>query len=100
MRTGSGAVRLSARREGGSLYITVHETHAGAHRGALSGGAGIALETLREMLGKRYGEGATLTLDVHQGGSEARVCLPLELDNHRLTPEERAEPTHPSPTSS
>lgn len=98
--SGNGAVRLSARREGGSLYITVQENHAGAHRGALSGGAGIALETLHEMLGKRYGEGATLTLDVHQGGSEARVCLPLELDNQRLTPEERAEPPHSSPTSS
>jgi LytS/YehU family sensor histidine kinase len=97
---GVGSIRLSAKREGGTLRISVEESHAGALRGAVSDGAGIALETLREMLSKRYGEEASLSLDIGDGGSTARVCLPLELDNQRLTPEPSAPLTRESPSPS
>jgi LytS/YehU family sensor histidine kinase len=95
---GVGTIRLSARREGATLHLSVDETHTGALRGTVSDGAGIALETLRELLAKRYGEEAALTLDVREGGSTVRVRLPLELDNQRLTPAPSAPLTQESPT--
>ena len=83
---GVGNIQLRAWREGAQLMLGVYETHTGALRGTITDGAGIALGTLREMLDKRYGGEASLTLSVRDGGSDALVCLPLELDNQRLAP--------------
>lgn len=94
---GPGTVALRAHREGLTLCLSVHERHTGALRGTTTDGAGIALDTLREMLEKRYGEEASLTLSVNEGGSVAHVRLPLELDNQRLTPEPSASAAHTLP---
>lgn len=74
-----GTVRILARREDTTLVVEVRDESEGEHLGVLKdAGAGIALETLRERLAKRFGEGARLELLPNERGMTARVTLPWE----------------------
>ncbi|MCA9601094.1 MAG: histidine kinase [Polyangiales bacterium] len=82
--TGRGTVTIRARADVGELAIDVHNTSEGDElppldEGAGDEGSGIALETLRERLGLRFGEHAKLTLSVESHGATASVCVPLEI---------------------
>ncbi len=72
---GPGTVTISARREGDDLIIDVIDTSEGEHLGVVKGGSGIALETLRERLAKRFPSGTGLELLPVEGGMCARVTI-------------------------
>jgi LytS/YehU family sensor histidine kinase len=103
---GPGTVTVRARREGEALVLEVEDRSEGARVGGPGGGgpegggprvedprvegggperaggdgdrpgAGIALATLRERLGKQHGARAELELLVSSAGAVARVALP------------------------
>ena len=73
---GEGVVRVIARREGASLRLEVEDRCQGEHLGIVEAGTGIALQTLRERLAKRFGEAAAIELVPHDRGMCARVTVP------------------------
>ncbi|MAQ15963.1 MAG: hypothetical protein CMN30_14365 [Sandaracinus sp.] len=73
---GEGVVRVIARREDDTLRIEVEDHCQGEHVGVIEAGTGIALQTLRERLGKRFGDDASLELIPGADGMCARVTLP------------------------
>ena len=78
---GEGIVRVITRRDGGTLRVEVHDISQGEHLGTVEAGTGIALQTLRERLSKRFGAEATLELQPlppPQRGMCALVILPWE----------------------
>jgi LytS/YehU family sensor histidine kinase len=77
-RDGPGTVRLSARLDEGSLVIDVEDHASGNKLPPLESGSGIALDTLRRRLARRYGERASLGLSPTETGMRASVRLPLE----------------------
>lgn len=77
-RDGAGMVRLVAKRDDDALVIEVCDRGSGRPLGAVTGGSGIALDTLRERLGKRFEGEATLELAPSDGGMCARIRLPMD----------------------
>ncbi len=77
-RDGPGRVRLSATREEEILVIQIEDEASGAPMPPVETGAGIALDTLRRRLSRRYGEGASLSLTPTERGMRATVRLPAE----------------------
>ncbi len=75
-RSGPGRVRIAARRDGDVLRIDV-EDRAEGRPVPTEAGTGIALDTLRKRLARQFGEGASIALEPIEGGTRARVCLPL-----------------------
>jgi len=73
---GEGVVRVIARRDGGTLRLEVEDESQGEHVGIIEAGSGIALQTLRERLAKRFGGEASLELEPTELGMCARVTLP------------------------
>lgn len=72
---GPGTVTIGARREGDDLVVDVVDTSQGEHLGVVKGGSGIALQTLRERLARRFPSGAHLELMPVEGGMCARVTI-------------------------
>ncbi|MBX3275575.1 MAG: histidine kinase [Sandaracinaceae bacterium] len=79
-RDGAGRVTLRARLdvESGALVVEVEDEASGAAMPPSEQGAGIALDTLRQRLSRRYGEGASLSLSPTARGMRATVRLPTE----------------------
>jgi two-component sensor histidine kinase len=74
-----GHVAVSARREGGQLWVTI--TDNGLGLGAPSRrktGTGMALGNLRERLQAQYGDEASLTLTGAHPGTVATLRLPIQ----------------------
>jgi LytS/YehU family sensor histidine kinase len=77
-RDGPGRIALRARHDEGVLVIEVEDEASGRRLPPMDAGNGIALDTLRRRLSRRYGEGATLELTPIEGGMRATVRLPIE----------------------
>jgi LytS/YehU family sensor histidine kinase len=79
-RDGPGLVVIRARREGaaGTLTLEVEDQASGRPVPPVERGSGIALDTLRKRLARRYGEGASLALSPTEAGMRAAVKLPAE----------------------
>lgn len=77
-RDGPGRVTLRARAEQGSLVIEIEDEASGKRLPPLDTGSGIALDTLRRRLSRRYGERASLELSPTELGMRATVRLPIE----------------------
>lgn len=71
-----GVVRIEGAVDGEVLRVCVIDRSSGAEIGKLDEGAGIALDTLRERLHKRFPSGASLVLEPREGGMCARVEVP------------------------
>lgn len=71
-----GTVRVVAHRDGATLHIEVQDHNSGEMLGTVEAGSGIALQTLRERLDKRYGDKASLRLLPAADGMRAVVRLP------------------------
>jgi hypothetical protein len=69
------SIRITARRDGEKLRVSIHNTGS-----TLTGvpGLGIGLRNCRERLAVLYGERASLELVADAGGVEARLALPFE----------------------
>lgn len=77
-REKGGTVRLEARREGGSLRVTVSDDGPGFTPGAPPRGSGVGLSSVRERL-RLAGEGHTLDIDSSPGrGARITVILPID----------------------
>jgi LytS/YehU family sensor histidine kinase len=79
-RDGPGRVRLAARLDDAEsrLTIEVEDAATGRPLPPVESGSGIALDTLRRRLARRYGDGASLSLTPTDRGMRAVVRLPLE----------------------
>ncbi|AKF05445.1 sensor histidine kinase [Sandaracinus amylolyticus] len=77
-RSGAGTIRIGAHEDGDSLVIEVEDACEGDPVPANEKGSGIALATLRERLGRLFGDRAAIDLDVGAMGARASVKLPLE----------------------
>ncbi len=89
---GGGVVRVRARADGQTLVLEVEDESSGEHVGVLEGGTGIALNTLRERLHKRFGDAASLQLHPQPHGMCATIRIPLEEGGERIVGErERTE---------
>ena len=77
-RDGAGRVTLRARLEEDILVIEVEDEANGRPVPPLEAGSGIALDTLRRRLAKRYGEKASLGLSPTESGMRATVRVPIE----------------------
>ena len=76
-RDGPGRVTLRARHDEGELVIEVEDEASGRRLPPMDPGNGIALDTLRRRLSRRYGGGATLELKPTESGMRATVRLPI-----------------------
>ena len=76
-RDGPGRVTLRARHDEGELVIEVEDEASGRCLPPMDAGNGIALDTLRRRLSRRYGGGATLELKPTESGMRATVRLPI-----------------------
>lgn len=77
-RDGAGRVAVRAREEEGALVIEIEDEASGARLPPVETGSGIALDTLRRRLARRYGEKASLGLSPTERGMRATVRLPIE----------------------
>lgn len=77
-RDGAGRVKLSARLDGEALLIDVEDHAQGKPVPPVETGSGIALDTLRRRLSRRYGDRASLDLSTLESGTRATVRLPIE----------------------
>jgi LytS/YehU family sensor histidine kinase len=76
-----GTVRVSARVQGSSLVLEVHDDGRGLDapaRPGARGGAGLALCNIRQRLLARYGSSAGLDVRAATPGTLARITVPLE----------------------
>jgi signal transduction histidine kinase len=86
-REEGGEVRLSVRREGASLVVTVADDGPGFTPGAAPRGHGVGLESVRERL-RLAGTGHALDVRTAPGaGTTVTVTLPLEPVTHAVAPE-------------
>jgi sensor histidine kinase YesM len=73
--TESVTIRITARRAGDRLHISIHNTGSTL---SAEPGLGIGLRNCRERLAVLHGERATLELVPTAGGVDARLALPFE----------------------
>lgn len=78
-REGKGVVRVHARQDERTLVVDVIDETAGDAVPASSHdrGAGIALDTLRARLAKRFGAAASLSLSLVERGATATLRVPI-----------------------
>jgi len=80
-RADAGAVEVSARRDGGTLILSVADNGPGHHAGRRDGnGNGLGLANMRERLTTLYGSRAHLDLHARPGperGTIATVTIPF-----------------------
>jgi len=79
-RDGPGRVTLRARLEGEDLCIEIEDEASGRSMPPVETGSGIALDTLRRRLARRYGGAASLELNPTEHGMRAIVRLPASSD--------------------
>jgi LytS/YehU family sensor histidine kinase len=72
------AARIDDHEDGEVLMIEVEDAATGRRLPPVESGSGIALDTLRRRLSRRYGDGASLALTPTAQGMRAVVRLPLE----------------------
>ncbi|HHH28457.1 MAG TPA: hypothetical protein ENK57_08945 [Polyangiaceae bacterium] len=79
-RDGPGRITLRARQEPASstLVIEIEDAATGKPMPPVESGSGIALDTLRQRLAKRYGGRASLGLTPTENGMRATVRLPIQ----------------------
>ncbi|MEM1414718.1 MAG: histidine kinase [Myxococcota bacterium] len=77
-REGGGVVTMRARREEGRLVVEVEDAGRGERLGPPEKGSGIALETLRARLARRFAGKAALDLEPTPTGMLARLTLPWD----------------------
>jgi len=75
---GPGSVSVTARRRGDDVLVEVVDRHAGARiAGWKEKGSGVALDTLRKRLRRRYGDRASLVLEPTGWGMRAALRVPM-----------------------
>jgi two-component system, LytTR family, sensor kinase len=79
LREGPGSIIIRGSREGDTLHIAVEDRSTGERRAPLDKGSGIALDTLRQRLHKRFRGEAALELTPIDDGMRASVRLPWSL---------------------
>ena len=78
------AVEVVGDEEGVEIRVTDNGPGTESEETASRGGLGIALENIRERLGKLYGDRARLTLDAApEGGTIAVLSIPVESERRR-----------------
>jgi hypothetical protein len=77
-RAGASALRVRAQRADGGVRLEVEERGHGGSLGSAEAGLGLGLTTTRDRLRARYGQNASLTLQVDPAGngSRAEILLP------------------------
>ena len=70
-----GEVQVSARQDGGTVVICVHDTGAGM---SPEPGAGVGLENVRHRLQLAHGDAASLKLDDDGDGVTAEIVIPFQ----------------------
>ncbi len=83
-RRDGGRIEVRARKHDAHLYLEVEDAGRGELIAAPEKGSGLALDTLRQILERRFGGEADLTLVRNDATTVARVRLPLD----RLIPAE------------
>ena len=76
-RKAGGSVRISAFTNERYIFIEVRDRGTGELLGAPEPGSGIALAALKESLDRRFGDEASIDLEVGDAETLARVRLPL-----------------------
>lgn len=76
-RLGHGAIRVTARREGGMLVLDVWDDGDGA--GPVTPGSGLGLRATAERLRLLYGDAARCVAGPADGGWRVRLTLPLQV---------------------
>lgn len=74
-----GAVTVTARREGDSLWLEVHDTGGGFAASRHQSGAGVGLENVRQRLRLCYGAAAALEVESSSAGTTVRFPVPFPL---------------------
>lgn len=75
-RRDGGTITIRARRDDDTLLLEVIDRGVGASLGEPEKGSGIALDTLRQILARRFGEQARIDLVRYDDETTARVRLP------------------------
>lgn len=73
-----GVIRIEARRDGEFIELRVIDRGRGERVASTQKGAGMALATLRESLKHRYGDEATLEVEIGEGSTIACIRLPID----------------------
>jgi LytS/YehU family sensor histidine kinase len=71
-------IRVTGRREGNELIVTVEDDGRGAGQAVKIGGTGVGLDNVRKRLKAIYGDAAALNADTQEPGFAATICLPAE----------------------
>lgn len=69
-------IRVTGRREGAELVVTVEDDGRGAAAAVKTGGAGVGLQNVRQRLHALYGGAASLTAGSRDPGFAATIRLP------------------------
>ncbi|MEO0324809.1 MAG: histidine kinase, partial [Myxococcota bacterium] len=77
-REGGGSVCMRAHRQDDALVVEVEDAGRGERLGPPEAGSGIALETLRARLARRFAGAAELVLEPTEAGMLARLTLPWD----------------------
>ncbi|MBS0503275.1 MAG: histidine kinase [Proteobacteria bacterium] len=70
-------IRVTGRRDGEELIVTVEDDGRGAGSAVKTGGAGVGLQNIRQRLTALYGENASLTAARRNPGFAATIRLPV-----------------------
>ena len=76
-----GSISIVAKITGNQLQIDIEDRGVGETIGRAEKGTGMALDTLRKRLTKRFGDGATLELHRGDHGTRATVTMPCTIDH-------------------
>ena len=85
-RARGGRLEVEARRNGGTLLMTVTDDGPGLSAAALAGARGLGLRLLRERLQALYGAAAQLRVPFQPGGLAAELELPVRLSTQAEQP--------------
>lgn len=93
-----GVIRLTARREAGSLDLRVRDNGPGLGLSNLSlSNAGVGLTTTRERLQKLYGSHQSFEIgNAPEGGADVHVRLPFRTETHPSMSDVAAEGPEPA----
>jgi hypothetical protein len=71
-------IRVTGRREGSDLVVTVEDDGRGAGQAVKTGGAGVGLDNIRKRLKALYGDNGVLSAEPRNPGFAATIRLPTE----------------------
>jgi len=69
-------IRVTGRREGEQLVVTVEDDGAGAENAVKQGGAGVGLQNIRRRLSALYGDAASISAAKRDPGFASTIRLP------------------------